>query len=101
MKNKQLDDLIEEAVIDCYDEYEYHIGFNSCLENNLIFPFQAEVIGERVTVTGLFFDNKQIKAVCEKQSKKYTINILDVEYNPKIVQNYQWIETYKRWIEGN
>jgi len=98
--SKQLDDIIEEATVDCYDEYECLAGFSSCLVDKLSFPFPAQVIGEEVKVIGLNFDGGQIKAVCEKKGKKYKINILDIEYNPNKVNNHLLIEAYRKWT-GN
>lgn len=99
--NKQLDDLIEEATVDCYDEYECLMGFYSCLEDKLPFPFPAQVVGEEVKVIGLDFEDKQIKAVCIKLGKKYKINILDIEYNPEKLKNYQYIEAFRKWFGRN
>ncbi|EKE14812.1 MAG: hypothetical protein ACD_12C00286G0002, partial [uncultured bacterium] len=43
--NKQLDNLIEEATVDCYDEYECLAGFSSYLGDKLLFPFSAQIVG--------------------------------------------------------
>lgn len=99
--NNQLDDLIEEATVDCYDDYECLCGFSETLRDKLKFPFKAKVVGEEVKVIDLDFEDEQIKAICVKQGKKYKINILDIEYDPKIVKNYQWIEAYRKWVGRN
>lgn len=98
LNDKHLDDLIEEATVDCYSNYESLMGFNTYLDDNLEFPFPAEVIGEKIIIIGLSFDDGQIKVICKKQGKKYKINILNIKYNPKEVKNYQWIEAYKKWF---
>ena len=48
----RLDALIEEATVDCNDEAEAHMGFMNMVEENLVCPFQATVIGEEVEVGG-------------------------------------------------
>lgn len=96
--NKHLDDLIEEATVDCYDEYECLAGFSSFLKDKRSFPFPVRVVGEKVKVIGLDFEDEQIKVVCLKQGKKYKINILDIEYNPKRIKNYQYIEAFRKWL---
>lgn len=98
--NKQLDDLIEEATVDCYNEYECLAGFSSCLEDKLSFPFPVQVVGEKVKVISLDFEDGQIKVVCLKQGKKYKINILDIKYNPEKVKNYQYIKAFRKWTNG-
>ena len=91
---------LEEATIDCYDEYECLAGFGSLLGDKLLFPFPAQVVGEDVKVVGLDFEDEQIKLICEKKGKKYKINILDIEYIPKKIKNYQYIEAFRKWING-
>lgn len=96
--NKQLNNLIKEATVDCYDEYECLAGFSAYLGDKLSFPFLAQVVGEVVKVISLDFEDEQIKAVCIKQGKKYKINILDIEYGQKITKNHQYIEAFRKWV---
>mgnify|MGYP001599929004 FL=1 len=100
LPKKLLDDLIEEATIDCYDEYECLAGFGSLLGDKLLFPFPAQVVGEDVKVVGLDFEDEQIKVVCEKRGKKYKINILNIEYDQKRIKNHQYVEAFRNWING-
>src|SRR4051812_32431488 len=45
--------LIEEATVDCYDEDEQHVGLMTMVEENVVCPFKAKVIGEEVEVVEL------------------------------------------------
>jgi hypothetical protein len=47
---KHLDKLLEEAMVDCYAEYEAFIGVVTTLDGKLPFPFEAEALGETVEV---------------------------------------------------
>ncbi len=96
-KAKNIDQLIEEATVDCYDEYEQKMGFASVLEDKLKFPFPAKVVGEEVTVTGLNQQSNDIEVICQRNNKSYRINILSLEYDPKKVRGGQWIEAYRKW----
>ena len=49
----RLEELIEEGIIDCHDNDEAHSGMATMLEENVVCPFQAQVMGELVTVTSL------------------------------------------------
>jgi Calcium binding len=49
----KLDALIEEAIVDAYDESEQTMGFYTMLEEHLKFPFKTEVLGVEVTVEQL------------------------------------------------
>ena len=42
---RRLDALIEEAVVDCYDETEQAIGLFTMIEGHLELPFQTWVLG--------------------------------------------------------
>lgn len=94
-KAKSIDQLIEEATVDCYDEYEQRFGFEGMFEDKLKFPFPAKVVGEKVTVVGLSHQSDSIKVICQRNDKSYRIDILNIEYDPKKVQGSQWIEAYR------
>ena len=50
---ERLRELIEEATIDCYNEEEQQVGFMTAIEENVVCPFKATVIGEEVEVVEL------------------------------------------------
>ena len=66
-----------EIVVDCYNEHEARSGWCCYLEDHLRFPFQAECTrvrrgsplkaGERVTVIGLFDDDKEADSLAPMQ----------------------------------
>ena len=63
----KLDKLIEEAIVDCYNESEQIGGIYSMLEDNLDLPFQTEVLGVRVTVERIdLTDEDEIVAICTR-----------------------------------
>ncbi len=95
--DKQLDALIEEATVDCYEDSECQSGFEVMLQDNITYPFTASVIGETVKITGVISDGAHITAVCVRNGKKYSVDILDIEYDPKNVTGYEWIEAYRSW----
>ncbi len=47
----RLDELIDEATVDCYGEEEEHTALLTMIEERVICPFRAKVIGETVEVT--------------------------------------------------
>jgi hypothetical protein len=50
---KELDKMIEEATVDCYNEDEAFTGILYTLADNLSFPFKAKVMGESVEIIGI------------------------------------------------
>ena len=98
LSEEQLDALIEEATVDCYDDYEARAGFFTVLEDNLTFPFKATVIGEEVEVIGIEQEDERIDAVCKRKRKKYQVDILNLKYKSEEVKGYEWIEAYRKWV---
>jgi hypothetical protein len=43
----QLDRLVEEAVVDCYNESEQIVGLYTMIEDKLALPFETIVLGVR------------------------------------------------------
>lgn len=74
-----LDALIAEATVDCYNESECVTGFYPMLVDNPAVPFQSEVLGVEVTVTGMdLTEEGQITAVCMCGAATQRIAILDL-----------------------
>ncbi|MEM7119165.1 MAG: calcium-binding protein [Chloroflexota bacterium] len=101
MNEKRLDELIEEATIDCYGEDEEFWGFLAMLEDTLNFPFGASVIGERVKVRGMdnekSFPRRGIMASVERNGRFYTISFDSLEDIQADAQTVEWLAAYQRW----
>lgn len=99
ISNEKLGELIDEATVDCNDEEEQSMGFFSAIDDALIIPFKAKVIGVDIEVTSIEQNNTYyIDAICERNGKQYKINILNLEYDPKQVKGYEWLEAFRKWI---
>jgi len=101
-ERKRLTALIDEAIIDCYGEDEQHSGLLTMIEENVECPFQAKVIGEKVTVIGFEWPERGygLFAVCERNGRKYQVDINSLEYQKPRPVGYEWIEAYFLWREG-
>jgi hypothetical protein len=63
---RQLDKLIEEATVDCYNDEEQASGFFTMIDEGLALPFRTEVLGIEVSVIAIEMENDGgLKAVCE------------------------------------
>jgi hypothetical protein len=95
----QLQALIEEATVDCYNEYEEHQGFVNMIEENVVCPFKAKVIGEEVEVVELGSPKAGlgINAVCRYKSKDYNLDINSLEWPKKKPEGFEWIEAFEAW----
>jgi len=71
--------MIEDAVVDAYDESEQVTGFFTMLEDNLALPFETVVLGVDVTVEKLDLANRgEIVAVCRRGREQQTTPLLDL-----------------------
>ncbi|CAG0947479.1 hypothetical protein ANRL1_04173 [Anaerolineae bacterium] len=100
---KQLDKLLEEATVDCYDEYEAFTGVVITLADNLPFPFEAKVIGETVEVIGIDDNRSDMKrgiiANVRKGKREYKVAFSELEI-PKKLKTNKWFELYEYWARG-
>lgn len=98
MTDDELDELIEEATVDTYDEYEERAGFHATLGDKLVFPFPAKMMGEEIIVSGLDMkDEQRILAVCSRDGQEYRVDMLDLEIDGNSVKGSEWIAAYRRW----
>jgi hypothetical protein len=101
-KEKRLRALIQEATIDCYNAEEEWQGFVCMLEENVVYPFTAKVIGETVEVTGLESASQGfgVVAVCQLKGKEYPIDLTSLEWTKQRPKGFEWIEAYFEWLKS-
>lgn len=97
----ELDELIEEATVDCYNESEQRTGFYTMLEENLGLPFETDVLGVPVTVERIDLTRaEEIVAICRRGRARQAIPILDLPLPVPAPRGAEWIEAYRRWVRG-
>jgi hypothetical protein len=97
----RLDELIEEATVDAYDESEQSTGFYTMFEENLAVPFKTEVLGVEVTVERIdMIDDEQIVAICERSGTRLRVPIADLPLPDPPPKGAEWIDAYRRWARG-
>jgi hypothetical protein len=97
----KLDELIEEAIVDCYCESEEMGGFYTMLEDNLDLPFQTEVLGVRVTVERIdLTDRDEIVVICTRDRARQVISLLELPIPVPPPKGAEWIEAFRRWARG-
>lgn len=93
-----LDQLIEEAIVDAYNESEQAVGFFTMIDEHLAFPFTTRVLGQEVTVAKVEITNRdQIVTVCSRGKETQAIPILDLPMPGLLPAGAEWIEAYRRW----
>ena len=101
LSKRELDALVEEAIVDAYDEYEQTSGFAVMIGDNVEFPFKTVVLGSEVTVTGIDeVPGPGIAAVCQRGKERQHIGILDLPLPSPPPAGSEWIAAYRHWLIG-
>ena len=94
----RLEEMIEEAMVDCHDESEQMTGWFTMIDENLTVPFETTVLGVPVTVVGVELNrSEQIVAVCARGRDRQSLRILDLPLPSPSPDGVEWIEAYRYW----
>ncbi len=95
----KLDELIEQATVDCYNDSEQVTGLFTMIEDHLALPFETTVLGVPVTVARVdVTTTDQIVAICTREGHRQTIPILDLPLPDPVPDGWEWVEAYRRWV---
>jgi len=78
LSEAELDALIDEATVDCYNEDEELAGFAVVIEDNLALPFETTLLRITVTVRQTVQTESGIVAICVRGKHRQAIPILDL-----------------------
>jgi hypothetical protein len=98
LSTAELDALVEEAVVDAYDEHEQLAAFQAVIEDRLALPFATVVLGIPVTVTALQDrPGSGIVAWCRRGRHAQAIGLLDLPLPDPAPEGWAWVEAYRHW----
>ena len=105
MDDKRLQELLDQAIVDCYDAEEEFSGVLCTLEDNLSFPLQAEMMGEQVEVIGLDGRRSSLRkgiiARVRKGGREYNIGLADLHFSAPDPASAEWLAMYRYWAGMN
>jgi hypothetical protein len=96
----ELDALVAEAVVACYDEDEQLTGLFTMIQDELTVPFTTEVLGLEATVRRVDLRVAGIVAICHRGRLRQSIGILDLPLPDPLPDGAQWIQAYRHWAGG-
>ena len=100
LSEEELDEMISDATVDCYDETEEFMGVLYTLHGTLSFPFKATALGDTVEVIGIDGEESSrgrgIVATVKKHGKTYTIGLGELEIKPGS-ENSKWFQMLHYW----
>lgn len=98
-QDHELDSLIDEITIDCYDEDEALTGFENAFDEDAGLPCSASVIGQPVEVISIGLRNgrRELIATCQHTGHRHDIALLDlnIDADPTLSR---LIAAYRRWL---
>ena len=101
-KRARLEKLIDEAIVDAYDEYEQFMGMVYALDENLNFPFRAEVLGEVVEVVGIDDSRSSLRrgimAQIRKGGKTFVFPLAELKPIDPDKVTTEWLEAFHYWL---
>jgi hypothetical protein len=93
--------LVEEAIVDAYDESEQRGGLFTRMEDQLALPFETNVLGVPVTVERIdLTEANEVIAICRHGRQRQRIAILDLPLPSPRPDGAEWIEAYRYWARG-
>ncbi|MDQ3632584.1 MAG: hypothetical protein M3417_15205 [Actinomycetota bacterium] len=99
LSDRELDGLIDEITIDCYDEDEVLTAFEVAFDEDARLPCPGTVIGEPVEVVSIGLRNgrRELVATCQHAGSRHDIALLDVDVDahPALAR---LIAAYRRWL---
>jgi len=95
------DGLIEEIVVDTYDENEQLSAFQQAFEDDVPMPADAFVIGEPVSVIGILYDGNErrgLTARCRREDgSEHAVAVPDVSF-PLGSSGARYLAAYRKWL---
>src|SRR2546425_1527461 len=98
ISKRKLEEMVEAATVDCYNESEQITGWFTMIDDNLAVPFQTVVLGVPVTVERADLDrNEQIVAVCRRGRDRRSLPILDLPLPEPSPPGAGWSHAVRPW----
>ena len=99
----RLNELITQATVDCYGEEEEHTALLSMIEEHVVCPFCAKVIGETVEVTRFKWPKSGygMLALCRHKGQEHRVDINSLEWIEPFPEGFEWIAAYQAWRKRN
>jgi hypothetical protein len=101
----EIDDLIEEVIVDAYNEDEQLSAFAQAFGDNARFPFGGLVVGVEVAVVSVDFEGDErrgLVAICRRDGNPYSVSLIDITpTGPMSVETRRLIDAYRRWSNAS
>ncbi len=98
LSKTRLDELVEDATVDCCNEEEQLTGLLTMIQANLAVPFETEILGVVVTLERVDFNEAdEIVAFCRRGRTRQAIPVLNLPLPSPAPEGAEWIAAYRHW----
>ena len=71
------------------------------IDDNVTFPFEAELLGVTIVVTGVDVDDAdELVAACRRGKHRQEIRLIDLSLPSLRPAAAEWLEAYRLWRKG-
>jgi hypothetical protein len=89
----RLDELIDEAIVDCWGAGEEHTALLTMSEERVVCPFRAKLIGETIEVRRFEWPRSGygLITVCRRKGRAYRVDVNSLE----------WLNLFRKALNGS
>ena len=96
----EIAEALEEATVDAMDDDEQHGGLATMVQEAVVFPFPAKVIGQQVQVVAAEWsdmDSRGVDLIVELDGKRYAIAAQSVELIQPLPEGAVFLAAFLDW----
>jgi hypothetical protein len=98
---QQVEARADEVLVDAYGDYEQLGSFACALEELLMRPVVAFVIGEQVELISVREEALGLRAKVRRAGRTSDVSLLDLSFGSDIDPDLDLtLEAYRRWVRG-
>jgi len=104
ISEERLQELLEEATVDCYDEEEAFMGLFISVDENVAWPLSAHLAGMPVDVLGLDGPASTLRrglvASIRRDGKEYQASLADLTFGDAMDESSaEWLAMFRWWAD--
>jgi hypothetical protein len=102
MDEERLRELLQGAMVNCFNEEEKFTCILLTLGERIHLPLQARIVGEDVEVIGLDDEQSDLRrgivARVRKGGREYTVGLAELEFVDPDPESADWLAAYCLWL---
>lgn len=104
ISEERLQELLDEAIVDCYDEEEEFSGVLISIDENVAWPLPAQLAGMPVEVLGLDESasnlRRGIQARIRRDGKVQRASLIDLTFGDVDETSAEWLALFHWWASA-